>query len=344
MALLVMEGFDDGMYAERVTNFAGTVSSTYGKHGNGLRGGHGPNGWWRRANTPAAINGKVFLSFFACPTVTSVTEENIFCAFSTSANKTVNAWQCHFYIGWDHSRQAWRFGGPLGTFYSADDSAPEDAWYHFEVEFVWGDSTSGTAKVWVDGTLVLNQTGVDTAYNTVESHLVLGGDGSNDQMQEVWFDDIVLWDDQGDPPNTTLGIVKVETVVPSGNGNSSGLTGSDSNQTDNYLLVDDTSDSDWVEGDTEGDKDTYAMGDITGTESVYGIEVACRAQKTAAGTKYVRPIVRSGSTDYAGDSQALIEDTWDTVFHHWGNDPDTSASWTVSGVNAIEAGLEVRDS
>lgn len=173
--------------------------------------------------------------------------------------------------------------------------------------------------------------------------------GTNDTVDKVWFDrdayvsDIYILDGTGSTNNTFLGDVAVRVLHPSGNGNSSQLTGSDSNQTDNYLLVDESpfSSSDYVGSATANDKDTYAMGDLPASVStVYGMKLSGMMHKSDAGVMQSHMVLRSGGTDYSADSQVLT--TTPTGYTQlYEQDPATTAAWTVSGINNMEAGMEV---
>jgi hypothetical protein len=127
------------------------------------------------------------------------------------------------------------------------------------------------------------------------------------------------------------------------------MTGSDADQVDNYLLVDNNAavppaTTEYVEAATEGLKDTYAMDDLAGANTVFGVATSVYVSKDASGAKYARPILRSGVTDYVGTSLPLSDGTFSLLEEVYDVDPDTSAQWTYTGVNAVEVGQEVRDS
>lgn len=77
-----------------------------------------------------------------------------------------------------------------------------------------------------------------------------------------WIDDIAVNDINGTVDNSWCGDGYVYALTPNGNGDSSQLTGSDGNSTDNYLLVDETptnNDTDYVESPTSGYYDLYNL-------------------------------------------------------------------------------------
>lgn len=216
--------------------------------------------------------------------------------------------------------------------------------HYVELSGTIHDST-GHAVVKVDGVTVIDFTG-DTRNGGTLTDIDAVSFGPQYQSTTV-ISDIYICNSAGSAPtNTFLGDVSVEMLSPSGNGNSSVLVGSDADSTDNYLLVDEIppSSADYVESGTQGDKDTYVMGNITGTPTtIFGVQISSYAAKTDSGAKFSRPVVRSGTTDYVGSSKTLStgylarQDVWET-------DPDTAAAWIEAGVNAAEIGFEVRDS
>lgn len=78
---------------------------------------------------------------------------------------------------------------------------------------------------------------------------------------------------------------------------------------------------------------------------VFGVQTTASIARTDTLEKYARLVVRSGSTDYVGASQlALTDPSYAPMLGMWEQDPNTSAAWTNSAVQAVEIGVEVRDS
>lgn len=217
-----------------------------------------------------------------------------------------------------------------------------ETWYEVFIEKRYG--SGGFLKVWINGSLDLHISGLNmTAVATID--MKLAGTGSSD-VDQAQYMDAVMGDGSGSPSSGFPLSVEAHTLLPDGNGNTSGLTGSDADQTDNYALVDEDppSTADYVGSGTEGDKDTYAMSNLASTtEAIHGVIVENLTTKTDAGAKYMRAVVRTASTDYVGASKALAE-TWGMQFESWDKNPNTTNDWTGTEVNGIEVGPEVRDS
>lgn len=203
------------------------------------------------------------------------------------------------------------------------------------------NDTTGTYEVRVNGANILSGTGADTRNSgtgviTVAAILF----ARNGQI----VDDFYICNSAGSVNNDFLGDRRVDAYYPSGNGNSSQLVGSDSNSTDNYLLVDDTNpndDTDYVQSDVVGNKDTYAFQNMLHTPaSISGVMILGNAKKDDAGSRSITIVTRSGGTDYDGSTQALS-----TSYTYYKEiretDPATSSAWTQSGFNNAEHGPKV---
>lgn len=146
----------------------------------------------------------------------------------------------------------------------------------------------------------------------------------------------------GNANNDFLGDVRVEYLPANGNGTTSNLVGSDGNSVDNYLLVDETalSEADYVESSTPGDKDTYAIANLTPTSgTVYAVFALLEAAKTDAGTRSLKTVVRSGGSDVDGSATHTLSTT--SAYYVEKRAKPGGTSWSVSDVNSMEAGPKV---
>lgn len=237
-----------------------------------------------------------------------------------------------------------QLGTILGT--SANGLLPTDTYKYVEMKATLHDST-GTVRVLVDGSEVLNLTGQDTKNGGTDAVFdtfrfgPVGSDGFN-----AYYDDIYIMNGAGSAPNNDLlGDCRVRCLNPNGNGNSSQFLGSDGNSTDNYLLVDDATTSgtaDYVESSTVDQVDTYTFADLSESAgSVFGVQISTYAQKTDAGARSLAQVTRRSGTDYASSDIALSTSfAFQTQMRE--QDPSTSAAWTIAGVNAAEFGHKCR--
>jgi hypothetical protein len=217
-------------------------------------------------------------------------------------------------------------------------------WYFIELKYKI-DSAVGTYELRINGAVEVSGTGANTRNGGVAAsadHFSLNYPGTNTPSAHLW-DDFYACDDQGSVNNGFLGDIRVQAVYPSGNGATSNMVGSDSDSTNNYLLVNEASsdgDSTYVQSATLNDKDTYAMGDITPTSgTVYAVKPILTVRKDDAGARSVATICRLSSTEVLSSDRALS-----TSYQHLWDIRETKpggGAWSVSDVNAVEVGVKV---
>lgn len=219
-----------------------------------------------------------------------------------------------------------------------------NGWNDFFIEKTYS-ATTGSLKVWINGNLEYSATGQDTGTHPGETDIKLASNGSSD-INYGYFMDCVIGDGSGSPGSAFPLSLEPHTLLPDGNGNASDMLGSDGNSTDNYLLVDEApaDTADYVGSATEGDQDTYTMDNLASTtETIHAVIAEVYGAKSDSGDKFMRPVIRTSSTDYVGTSLGLGE-THAMQHDVWDDNPNTTNPWTGSEVNSIEVGQEVRDS
>ena len=229
---------------------------------------------------------------------------------------------------------------------------PFDTYFYLELKFLISDSiSSGDVKLYADGVEILSLAAATDTKNTANAYVTkyrVGGDSGfdNSGINRRYLDDHYLLDLTGSVNNAPLGNVRVQTLAPSGNGNSSGLSGSDGNSVNNYQQVDDTTsnngDTDYNEHATAGTKDTYAFGDTNAnTGTIYGVQTNMVVRRTDTDAKTVAPVIRISSTDYDGTTTAAINSSFTTYTQLYETKPSDSTAWTKSDVDGAEFGMKV---
>lgn len=213
------------------------------------------------------------------------------------------------------------------------------AWHSIEVKATIHDTT-GECIVKVNGVEYINFTGdTKNAGTSTRPDKILLGCGDS----RIHVDDFLMVDTTGGANNTWPGEISIVGIRPSGNGANSGLTGSDGNSTDNYLLVDETvlNTSDYVGSDTVTTLDTYDMTAVGKTGTVIAVQNLAYAAKSDAGSKSFKHVTRSsGGTLLKSSAEALSTTYLLYSGPIWLTDAD-AADWTVSLVNSAEFGFEV---
>jgi hypothetical protein len=247
--------------------------------------------------------------------------------------------------------QAW---GPLDNygFVIATSGAgiASGAWYYVECRWLIGGG--GSFEIRVNTVPVLTYSGDTTSHNpawvatgTWNTVRLLHLNTPNSDRCIVRLCDLYLADlDSADPDDVSdfLGDGTVETILPDGVGNSTGWTPS---AAPNWDQVNDSptpdDDSTYVATTDPDTLDTYSAQDIPAESEVLGIHVNVLARKVEAGSTTLAPIVRQGSTDYAGPTQAVADITYSRyLMQAWDLNPDTLAKFTAAEINGGEFGVK----
>lgn len=219
-------------------------------------------------------------------------------------------------------------GTELGR--SAINTLALSTWYSIAAEIVISDA-SGRVTVYVDGVQVLNLTSVDTnnGVGTVDTFMF---GQSNSTSPEVYIDDLVITDSATRLTNHP----RIQTLVPTSDGGTLNLV--PSTGTDHFAVVDElpASNTDYLSGSTVGDLDILGLGDLTASpNSIEEVNVVGFLQKTDATAREMELGVISGPTTSAGTG-FVLNSTGKRHERPLATDPNTSAAWTASGVNALQ--------
>jgi hypothetical protein len=218
-------------------------------------------------------------------------------------------------------------------------------WHHIVVDITIGDATGSSAtwgafEVWLNGVSVLSATNVDTkatanAYANAYRYVVTGGNGTTNSTNSQ----VMLIDDSITDSATNWGDKRVQVLRPNGAGASTQFTPSAGS---NYACVDDTllDTSDYVESTVVGNIDTYACEDVSASASVSAVVVTMVANKTDAGARSIRGVLRIGGTNYTNGADLALSAT-DTVQQAiFETNPATAGAWTASALNGAEIGIK----
>lgn len=210
-------------------------------------------------------------------------------------------------------------------------------WYYIEVKGTI-NTTTGSVEVMVNGVQDINVTNVNTQ--------TTGNAASNNfrffpLSSYCEYDDVYICDTTGAVNNDFLGDNRVEAIMPTGAGANTDWTPLTPPNFSEVNEIPPDGDTSYVSSNTPGNVDTYAFGNLTGiTTGIKGLQVNILNRKDDAGSREIAPVVRSGGTDYTGNTFAVL-DNYSTAVQVYEEDPDTSAAWLVAGVNAAEFGQEV---
>jgi hypothetical protein len=220
------------------------------------------------------------------------------------------------------------------------ESAPiitNGVWNHIEVIAV-RHASAGSVDVKLNGVSIITATGVNTGASAIDNFRVLSGNGTNDASNYIAYDDLVYAN-----AAVSLGPMRINVLRPSADTAQKDWT--PSTGTDNYAMVDDATydgDSTYVSASTPGALDLYDFGNLSYTpDSIVALQVLYAARKDDVTLRTIRPNVKSGADTAVGATIGPGEVGYTIFSDIISEDPATSAPWTPTAVNAIQAGIEV---
>ncbi len=207
-------------------------------------------------------------------------------------------------------------------------------WHYAEVVLTRASGTSGAVAVYLDGTQVINEAATNTGASNID-RIVFGIDGAFSTTRI--FDDLYIMDTA-----SRVGERRIDVLRPSADTADKDWVASTG--VNNYAVVDETTfndDTDYVSSATPGALDLYDLANLSFTPAnITAVQVTYRARKDDATTREVRANIKSGGTTANGATRGLTT-SYQTFFDLYETDPNTSAAWAASAVNALQAGPEV---
>lgn len=220
---------------------------------------------------------------------------------------------------------------------------------YLEIKIKLGPSSTGRVQIRVDGSITddYDSGGVSTTSSgdgTIATGISFGG-GAFSSGGLVYYDDVVIMDTSGSECNDFLGDVRLEALEPTAVGNKSQWT--NTGGANNAASVDDGTtpddDSTYVEANTVNLIDTNIHEDSALPTSgvVHAVLVKMLAKKSQPGDRTIAAVTRQGGTDYVGDDQSVVQDSYFYEYQVWQTNPATSAAWTITEVNDAEYGIKL---
>lgn len=331
MALLIMEGFDAGDVGPAWDVNPATAAAPAARTGS-YSGGF--NSTTRSLTIPASST--VIVGFAVYYSSTNTAAGVFWPSFQGDGGAT-----SHMRLG--HSTSTGVLSARRSTTEVANSGArvlPTNEWHYIEVKTTVAD-TGGIFVVRVDGEEWINYTGDTKNAGTATTIDRIQWSGPSGTWR---IDDVYVCDGIGATSNDFLGDVKVETLLPNGNGVTSQWVGSDGNSVDNYALVDEVpaNTTDYVASPTIGNRDLYEFGNLQMTSGqVIGVQPTYYGQKSDAGAASIIDVARlaDGTVD-TGPSKALST-TWSQAAGKVREAKPGGGAWTISDVNGAQFGVEV---
>ena len=211
------------------------------------------------------------------------------------------------------------------------------AWQHVEIKTTF-HNTTGACEVRVNGQTVINASNINTDnLGTSYAAQVRHGRGGVGMVYSLtsYIDDMYAWDLSGSYNNDFIGDKKVYTIFPSADTAVADWTPDSGGVGFSRINEVPPVDASYIQGSTPGDVSEFAMTDLPAdVTNVLALQMYTRQLKTDAGDSSVQMAVVSGASDASGADRplTLAATYYMDVFEE---DPDTSAPWTKTGVDAV---------
>ena len=207
-----------------------------------------------------------------------------------------------------------------------------DVWHQIEIKVVVS-ATVGSVEMRLNGSSVpdVSATSVNTGALAIDNFII--GNGSAFYK----YDDMYAIDTTTPGPVSFIGDARIETIQPTSNGANTAWTGGFADVADGTAHNGDTS---VITSATPGDKETYGLGNLSATTAtVHAVQTNIVARKDDAGARTIAPVLRVSSTDYDGTTTPGLSTSFVDYKQMYNQDP-TASGWTVTSVNALEAGVK----
>jgi hypothetical protein len=232
------------------------------------------------------------------------------------------------------------------TWYPDTDFVPPfGLWFFFEVAV----STTGTVDIYVDSELLTSMTGLTTLSGGASSYIGVRWMGVSQFNSGYDMDDLYIADGTGSHVNDPIGESRIEYVTATAEGDVNDWLPSVG--TNNAANVDGT--TQFGENGTQNGNpaqynisdvlnavDLYQHADFTRDGTIYAVQVNTAVRKDDVGNRKVKPLLKTGGTTYEGPESKLYSD-YIYVGEIWPQNPNTSADWTLSQVNAVQTGIKI---
>lgn len=337
MALLFMDGFDHYATADMTKKWttvnAMTINSTGGRR----------NGGYVATSLGTSAFGKTFPSSYSTIIVGFAFRYTGSSASLYDAIALKESTTSHLTLSVQPSsgKVTLRRGTNTGTLLATSTATlSASTWYYFELKATINDTT-GAYDFRINGVTDFSATNVDTrnagTSGVIDNITTLAGGSS---ITSSW-DDLYVCDTSGSTNNNFLGDCRIDTLLPTGDGNYTQFT--PSTGTSHYALVDESTPNttDYNSSATSGNRDSYTYPDLTSltSQTIYGVQICAAALKSDAGARSLGTMSRLSSTDKDGTG-ATLSTSQTYICEIQETDPSGSA-WTQTNVNAAEFGVKV---
>ena len=245
----------------------------------------------------------------------------------------------------DDDIQVYRNGSTLiHTFTSILADESDTRWYHLQIK-VTIDTSGGSVGIKVDNGTEVSQGSLNTDFNASSEADAFGWSGHSGASNSYsWYiDDIYICDSTGSDNNDYLGALVVEGIRPNANGHHEDWAPSTGT---NWQNVDDNDEANYNSASALnefGKIDTYEFEDLSAIDSnIKGVQVNGFFINTGTANPVMKFKSRVNSVDYETDTfEVANTEDYDHFSEIFEDNPNTSADWAKSELEAAEFGVEL---
>lgn len=348
MALRFCDGFDQMTLADMTTyqKWDTVTGMSVGSNATHLRFGSGTGQYVLRANASHNLN-KNFNSneasgYFAfAMKITNTGEAQSVCFVSEGGTN-----QCG--VALNTNREFFFYRNVVANIIGSASTyvLPNNTWVWVEWKWKVADSLStAEMELKINGTAIITLNSGDSKQTANAYATAFGFGGPSTAVTGTYYDDFIWYDATGSQFNSYTGEIRIQSLLPTGDGNSSQFTGSDGNSTNNSLLVDESTpngDTDYVQSQTVGHKDLYATADtITATNTIHAVVVNHVIKKTDTDAREIVAVIRTSGSDYDASANKVLSSGYINYQSIFELNPNGSIAWTKTTVDGAEYGLKV---
>jgi len=220
---------------------------------------------------------------------------------------------------------------------SVDCNLKPNRWYWIEWK-VYCDNSAGTVDVRIGNKNVLSLSGLDTQFTG--SNYYNQVNFKDNTTIHLHVDDFYVCDGSGTDNNDFLGNGQVECLRPDGD---SSVAWTPTGASTNYDEVDEAqhdSGTTNVASSTANQQDEYTYANTSSLTAVKGLMVSTVAALDSAGSETMQTVVQSVSTESLSANHTVNSTLYYTKVFVEEQDPDASAAWTTSTVDAALFGIK----
>jgi len=226
-----------------------------------------------------------------------------------------------------------------GTITSTSFITAINTWYYLEIKTLI--SNTGNLEVRINEQPVYINSNMDTLGATLVGSTVVELRGYGLNSSAITYDDYIICDTTGDSFNDFQGDISIVTKTITGAGDQAEWTPSIGS---NYSCVDDalyvSGDTDYISTGTTDATDLYQISDVGAEVSQDILGVCVTAMGSAAGTGYVKGIMKSNGMIGEGTS-AQFSSTTKGKFSLIERDPNTNGPISKAAFNAAQFGIKL---